>query len=84
MMQVSPGDDQINQKLLQMFHGSKGTVFSKRVPLVAEGKKINTTVLAVVRIILTGDRTSNLNYNKGYQLFFIIPVNNSGWGQKNI
>jgi hypothetical protein len=26
-----------NQKLLQMLHGSRGTVFSKRVPLAAGG-----------------------------------------------
>jgi hypothetical protein len=28
----------INKKFLWMLHGSRGAVFSKRVPLVAEGK----------------------------------------------
>jgi hypothetical protein len=54
----------------------------KHSPLAAGGKKTNTTVLATVRIILAGDRISYLNYNKGYQQFYIIPANNSGWGQK--
>jgi hypothetical protein len=28
----------LNQKLLRMLHGSRGAVFSKRVPLAAGGK----------------------------------------------
>jgi len=31
----------INEKLLRMLHGSRGAVFSKRAPLVAEGKNQN-------------------------------------------
>jgi hypothetical protein len=32
----------INEKLLQMLHGSRGAVFSKRAPLVAEGIRTNS------------------------------------------
>jgi len=37
--EFSPGGDENNQKLLQMLHGSRGTVFSKRVPLVKQKNK---------------------------------------------
>ncbi len=46
-----------------------------------KGRKM---VLTTIRIILDRDRISCLNYNKGYQLFYVILVNNSDYGQKNI